>query len=125
MSSEHIEQVLELISNSDFNWVDFLDHMMHHRLSGLIAKNIGKVPSIPVGISKILTQLAALNSEKGRLFISETEELFRIFKKQKLKVILFKGPRLVKDIYPEYSLRTFGDLDKWRRKYALGVIQQM
>lgn len=28
MSSEHIEQVLELISNSDFNWVDFLDHMI-------------------------------------------------------------------------------------------------
>lgn len=111
MSSEQMEQVADLTSNSDFNWMDFLDHTMQHRLSGLIAQNIRELSTLPVGIRKVLTILTAFNREKGRLFVVETEELFRVFNSLNIKVVLFKGPRLFIDVYPEYSFRTFNDLD--------------
>ncbi|OMF81586.1 nucleotidyltransferase domain-containing protein [Paenibacillus glucanolyticus] len=111
MSNEQKEQVAQLIACSDFNWFEFLNHVMEHKVSGLIANNIVKVTNLPKGIRKLFTQITSSNSEKSRLYIAEIEKLFKVFNEADLKVVLFKGPRLLNDVFPEFSLRTFSDLD--------------
>jgi len=111
MSSEQREQVIQLTSSSDFNWTELLNFIMQHKLSGLVAKHLENISTLPVGVSKILNNLAAFNREKGRLYTLETEKLFQEFNEKKIKAVLFKGPRLLNDIYKDYSLRTFSDLD--------------
>ena len=91
MSSEQREQVIQLTSSSDFNWTELLNFIMQHKLSGLVAKHLENISTLPVGVSKILNNLAAFNREKGRLYTLETEKLFQEFNEKKLKRFYLKG----------------------------------
>ncbi|WP_430786403.1 nucleotidyltransferase domain-containing protein [Virgibacillus flavescens] len=106
-----IEQQEELCK--DINWQLFVKLAIHHRLYPLLYSSIRLLDEqfVPAFVPQTLMQYYKRNAFQMLRLSAEMERVSTLFSKEKIRLLLLKGPALAHELYGDISLRTSGDLD--------------
>lgn len=117
LTIEDIEKIRRIAQNH-INWDTLIKLSSLHGILPVLSdhfhsllKTLGKEINIPPDV-KIKADIAkALGKTKIRAFDNELQRISNIFKNNKIKFVVLKGPAMLKHAYKSEGIRPFGDLD--------------
>jgi len=95
-------------------WIELLDHLQCHRIIPLLYWKIGHLPSElhpPEVIYARMREIYLASHVRYLNMEKQIGEVFEGFNKNKMPVLIYKGPALACMVYPACAARPFNDID--------------
>lgn len=103
---------LNTLFEKKIDWDYILDKASYNGLRPLLYFNSKNYSSeVPEDVLNVLKDYYDMNTHKNLLFLGELLKLYKIFEKNNITSIPYKGPIMAIQNYGSLSLREFGDLD--------------
>jgi Uncharacterised nucleotidyltransferase len=95
-------------------WSELLAHLQCHHVIPLLYWKIGHLPTElrpPEDICARMREIYLASHVRYLNMERQIREIFDAFKREKISVLVYKGPALASTIHPAYATRPFNDID--------------
>jgi hypothetical protein len=111
----------------EVDWTSLCARARQHRLLPLLYYHLNSIcpQSVPTAVLDSMRTEFITNSKSCLYLFSELRKLLRLFEKQGIKAVVFKGPVLAAAAYGDIGLRQVGDLDILIKQSDFGLAKQL
>lgn len=113
-SEDIINEINEILQDNYFNWFEFYQYALYHKVITLCWKNINKLfpDTFQPKYAREIIHAAYLSLiERNRLYQAEINKIIEAMSSLTINVIPVKGAYLIPNIYKDYGVRYSGDAD--------------
>ena len=112
VNSAEAKEIANLLQGT-IDWQSLLRMAYEHKIAALVLRNLDAVAvtAMPQNIRKELKQQIQIDIQGNLALTKELLDLLRLFEKQEILAIPYKGPVLASSVYHDLAIRSFGDID--------------
>lgn len=123
----NIKNNIEKLIENKIDWNLFMKYAVHHKVYPLIYKSINNIKDIPIpnNVHIYFKNKYKENAFNSMKITAELLKFMKLFNKNDMQVLPYKGPILAYQIYNDISLRVSRDLDFIIREEDLFKIEEI
>lgn len=116
---------IKSVKHEEVDWVNLLIQAMQHRVIGTLYRQFSEDPQAPRWFKEIIRNSYFFQNEMGKKRFEELNKILSKLEEKKIDVIALKGMYLVPNVYKDFGLREFSDLDVLAKNVDVDIISDV